>query len=61
MIKEIKLAYQHKPFNPQTTQHQQFLKKYAQETSHLMEQYPFIQLTEELNYFKTGFVPREQF
>ncbi len=61
LIKEIKLAFQHKPFNPQTSQHQQFLKKYATETAHLMEQYPYIQLTEELNYFKTGFVPREQF
>ncbi|WP_439506253.1 GSCFA domain-containing protein [Sediminibacterium sp.] len=61
LIKEIKLAYQHKPFNPQTIQHQQFLRKYENETARLMEQFPFIQLTDELNYFKTGFVPREQF
>jgi len=54
LIKEIKLAYQHKPFNPETEQHQQFLKKYANETVHLMEQYPPIRLNEELNYFKTG-------
>ncbi len=54
LIREIKLAYQHKPFNPATGQHQQFLKKYANETAHLMEQFPHIQLTEELNYFKTG-------
>jgi lysophospholipase L1-like esterase len=54
LIKEIKLAYQHKPFNPTTTQHQAFLKKYAKETIHLMEQFPHIQLKEELNYFKTG-------
>jgi len=54
LIREIKLAYQHKPFNPETSQHHQFLKKYANETAHLMEQFPNIQLTEELNYFKTG-------
>lgn len=54
MIKEIKLAYQHKPFNAATSQHQAFLKKYAQETIHLMEQFPHIHLKEELNYFKTG-------
>lgn len=54
LIREIKLAYQHKPFNPATSQHQQFLKKYAHETAHLMEQFPHIELTEELNYFKTG-------
>jgi len=54
LIREIKLAYQHKPFNPATHQHQQFLKKYATETTHLMEQYPHLNLKEELNYFKTG-------
>lgn len=54
LIKEIKLAYQHKPFNPETNQHQQFLKKYAKETAHLIEQYPSIHLNEELNYFRTG-------
>lgn len=54
LIKEIKLAYQHKPFNPETNQHQQFLKKYAKETAHLIEQYPHIELKEELSYFNTG-------
>lgn len=54
LIKEIKLAYQHKPFNPETEQHQQFLKKYAKETALLMEQFPNISLKEELNYFNTG-------
>lgn len=54
LIKEIKLAYQHKPFNSSTIQHQEFLKKYARETMHLMEQFPHIYLKEELNYFKTG-------
>ncbi len=54
LIREIKLAYQHKPFNPQTSQHQAFLKKYANETMHLMEQYPYLPLEIELAYFKTG-------
>ncbi len=59
LIKEIKLAYQHKPFNPDTHQHQQFLKKYANETTHLMEQFSYIHLDEELNYFKTGIRNRQ--
>lgn len=54
LIREIKLAYQHKPFNPLTNQHQAFLKKYEQETLHLLEQHPYIQLQTELAYFKTG-------
>lgn len=60
MIREIKLAYQHKPFNPSTKQHQQFLHKYEILTSRLLEQYPYLQLQLELEYFKTGIRNREQ-
>ena len=53
-IREIKLAYQHKPFNPSTQQHQQFLHKYKAVTQRLLEQYPYLKLKQELDYFITG-------
>ncbi len=53
-IREIKLAFKHKPFNPSTQQHQQFLNKYQAVTLRLLEQYPFLKLRQELDYFSTG-------
>lgn len=59
-IREIKLAHQHKPFNPFTQQHQQFLHKYASVTQRLMEQYPYLKLEAELDYFRKGVRNPEQ-
>lgn len=59
-IREIKLAYQHKPFNASTKQHQQFLQKYATVTQRLLEQYPYLQFQAEMDYFRTGIRSREQ-
>ncbi|WP_026751485.1 GSCFA domain-containing protein [Sediminibacterium sp. C3] len=59
-IREIKLAYQHKPFNPSTQQHQQFLNKYELVTQRLMEQYPYLRLQVELDYFRSGVRNQEQ-
>lgn len=50
-IAEINLAFSHKPFNPNTVQHQKFLKSYAEKTKALQQQYPFLNLSEELEYF----------
>lgn len=60
IIREVKLAYQHKPFNPSTEQHQQFLHKYEIVTQRLQEQYPYLQLKQELDYFRTGLRNQEQ-
>ncbi len=53
-IQEINLAYQHKPFNPETELHKAFLKKYAKITTDLMDNHPELNLSVELTYFRTG-------
>jgi hypothetical protein len=50
-IAAINLAYQHKPFNPTSTQHQQFLKTYFEKTKALKEAHPYLSFENELNYF----------
>lgn len=52
LVGEINRAKQHRPFNPESTQHQQFLATYAKKTAQLMKEYPFLQLEETLEYFK---------
>ncbi len=53
-IAEINLAFQHKPFNPGSEKHLQFLKNYYFKTKHLKLQYPFLNISSELDYFQTG-------
>ncbi len=53
-IQEINIAYQHKPFNPSTIAHQQFLKKYVVFIKQLIVKHPEINLQKELSYFCTG-------
>lgn len=50
-IGEINLAFHHKPFNPDTTQHQAFLHAYFEKTSLLQHQYAFLDFSKELSYF----------
>ena len=50
-IAEINLAYQHKPFNPKTTQHQKFLQSYFEKATAFKEKYPYLDLEKELGYF----------
>jgi len=55
LIKEvhsIQLAYQHKPFNEASEQHQKFLYSYYEKTRDLMEQHPYLDLNKELNFFR---------
>ncbi|MES2005052.1 MAG: GSCFA domain-containing protein [Bacteroidota bacterium] len=53
-IAEINLAFQHKPFNPVTSQHLQFLKSYENKTKILQEKYPYLDLMNELAYFSSA-------
>lgn len=53
-IREINLAYQHQPFNADTSAHQAFLKKYAGITQRFMEVHKEIDFANTLAYFKTG-------
>ncbi|NNV54215.1 GSCFA domain-containing protein [Limnovirga soli] len=50
-IRKIAMAMQHKPFNPASQQHKQFLKTQLQRTQLLQEQNPWLDFTKELNYF----------
>jgi hypothetical protein len=51
-VAEIIRARQHRPFNPEGAQHQQFLQTYARKTKQLMEEHPFLRLEAELKYFE---------
>lgn len=52
IIKEINLAFQHKPFNAHSNQHTQFLATYFAKTKALTKKYANLDFDKELAYFK---------
>jgi hypothetical protein len=50
-VNEIQRARNHKPFNPTSDQHIKFLQSYFQKTTLLQQQFPELDLTEEINFF----------
>lgn len=50
-VRQIAIARRHKPFQPQTNAHQQFLKTHFEKAKALATQYPFLNFEEELSYF----------
>lgn len=50
-IKKIVIARKHKPFQPETEAHKKFLQVYAEKVKEMMKLYPFLNLTDEENYF----------
>jgi hypothetical protein len=50
-IKKIVIARKHKAFQPQTNAHREFLISYFEKVKILQEEYPFLDLQEELTYF----------
>jgi len=50
-IKKIVIARKHKPFQPQTKAHQQFLISHFEKANVLQKKYPFLNLEDELVYF----------
>lgn len=50
-ISQILIARKHKPFQPATLAHQQFLQQFAQRVTVLMHDNPTVDLQEELRYF----------
>jgi GSCFA family len=50
-IKKIVIARKHKPFQPATNAHRQFLSTHLQKTKDLQNRFPFLNWEEELNYF----------
>ena len=55
-VKKLVIARRHKPFQPSTQAHRQFLEDYRQKTAELAKLYPFLDLSEELVYFSGGTV-----
>ncbi|MEO8171809.1 MAG: GSCFA domain-containing protein [Sediminibacterium sp.] len=50
-IAEINLAFQHKPFNPLTEQHQKFLASYLAKTRSLRSIHPYLDFENEMAHF----------
>lgn len=50
-IKKLVIARNHKPFNAESNQHKQFLQSQLNKTKQLREQYPFLDLDKEIQYF----------
>jgi len=50
-VKKLVTARKHKPFQPDTKSHQQFLMSYYEKTKALQEKYPFLDLKKELTWF----------
>lgn len=50
-VYEIAIARGHRPRFPQTEAHKKFRQSYVQKIRALMAQYPYLQLSEELEYF----------
>ncbi len=55
-VAKIMGAKNHKPLHPTTKQHQDFLRKMLAETQIMQSQYPFIDLSEELEYFEKSMI-----
>lgn len=50
-VRQIVIARKHRPFQPETKAHQQFLSAHFEKTKLLQDKYPFLNLKEELVYF----------
>lgn len=50
-IKKIVIAKKHKPFNPQSSLHKKFLQQQMKKAKRIAQMYPYLDLTEEINYF----------
>ena len=50
-VRKINIARNHRPFQPGTKAHRQFLQSHFEKTKALQEKYPFLNLADELTYF----------
>jgi hypothetical protein len=53
-VKKVVTARRHKPFQPATQAHRRFLEDHRQKAAELARQYPFLDFSEELEYFAGG-------
>jgi hypothetical protein len=52
-VEQIVIARKHKAFQPATQAHQQFLQAHLDKARRLQKKYPFLNLEEEIDYFKS--------
>jgi len=52
-IHAVNLAYQHKPFNPESSQHQKFLQTMIEKVSILKNEHPYLDFAKELSFFQS--------
>jgi hypothetical protein len=50
-LKKIGIARRHKPFQPGTIAHRQFLSSHLEKVKQVNDKYPFIDLRDEIDYF----------
>ena len=50
-VKKIVIARKHKAFQPETNAHKTFLKAHLDRTKELQAKFPYLDLTDEINYF----------
>lgn len=53
-VKKIVIARKHKPFQPATKAHRDFLFSHAEKTKLMMNKYPYLHLEDELRYFTSS-------
>ena len=53
IIHEINAAASHKPFNPASEAHKAFKNKYLDLCNAMQQKYPYLNLTDEINFFST--------
>jgi hypothetical protein len=53
IIQDLNRARQHRPFNPESPQHRQFLHTYARKVAALQQEHPYLQLGELARYFNS--------
>ena len=53
-VKKIVIARKHRPFQPETNAHKEFLKRHLEKSEELQSKYSFLDLKEEINYFASA-------
>jgi hypothetical protein len=53
-LRKIVIASKHKPFQPKTKTHKDFLLVHAEKSKAMMKKYPFLNLQQELAYFTSA-------
>jgi hypothetical protein len=53
-IKKIVIARKHKAFQPETNAHKTFLKTHLEKAKELQSKFSFLDLNDEINYFKSA-------